>query len=88
MRKSSESSGIARITEMMEHIVLETQACFKFKNTRDSNTYHFYHDALSQLTCEETVNWMKSTTIPGEEQCIYDHQVKPENGLNDMFGKR
>ena len=86
MRKSSAFSGIASITEMIEHIALETQAFFK--NMDYSYTYHFYHDAFSQLTCKETVNWMKSTTIPGEEQCIYNCWVRPENGLNDMFGKR
>ena len=79
-----EFSGIVSITEMIKHIVLETQA--RFKNTEYSNTYHFYHDALTQLTCEETANWMKDTTIPGEERCIYDCWVKPERGLNDVLG--
>ena len=80
MRKSLVFYGIASITEMIKHIVFETQACFK--NTEYSNTYHFYHDALSQLTCKETVNWTKSTTIPGGEQCIYNRWVRSENDLN------
>ena len=31
---------------------------------------------------------MKETLIPGEEKNIYDRWVKPEDGLNDAFGKR
>ena len=31
---------------------------------------------------------MKETIIPGKERSIYDRWVKPENGLNDAFGKR
>ena len=87
MRKSSAFSGIACITEMVKHMVLETQACFKDTEHRD--TYHFYHDALKQLTVDETVEWMKKTKIPGENRTmIYDRWVKPEMGLNDAFGKR
>ena len=86
MRKSAAFSGIVCITEMVKHTVLETQACFA--DTVNKDTYHFYHDALSQLTCDKTVSWMKDTPIPDEEKCIYDRWVKPENGLNDAFGKR
>ena len=86
IRKSAAFSGIVCITKMVKHIALKTQVCFA--DTANKNSYHFYHDALSQLTCDETVQWMKDTTIPGEDTCIYDRWVKPENGLNDAFGKR
>jgi hypothetical protein len=85
-RKSSAFSGCISITELVKHIVLETQKCFKDTNYKD--TYHFYHDALTQLTNEETVSWMKETKVPGESSTIYQRWIKPENGLNDEFGKR
>jgi hypothetical protein len=35
----------------------------------------FYHDALTQLTCASTVNWMK-------EKGYYKYWILPETGLN------
>jgi hypothetical protein len=86
IRKSSAFSGCVSIKELVKHIVLETQKCFK--NTRHSDAYHFYHDALTQLTNEETVKWMKETKVPGETHTIDQRWIKPERGLNDEFGKR
>ena len=71
---------------MLKHIVLQTQGLYK--NTQFADEYYFYHDALSQLTHESCVEWMKMTTIPGESVCMYRRWVKPELGLNDQFGKR
>eukprot|EP00956_Cyclotella_meneghiniana_P020465 scaffold36269_cov40-Cyclotella_meneghiniana.AAC.2 len=82
--KSSTFSGKKCITELVKHIVLETKKCYA-GNKHDA-TYYFYHDALSQLTNALTVEWMKTTKIPGEDKFIYDRWIKPELGLADMYG--
>lgn len=86
IKNSSAFTGVVCITELVKHIVIQTQTLYK--NTRFANAYYFYHDALSQLTHESCVKWMKLTKIPGEDVCIYSRWVKPELGLNDQFGKR
>ena len=82
--KSSTFSGKRCIKELVMHIVLETKKCYA--GTEHEATYYFYHDALSQLTNAATVEWMKTTKIPGEEKTIYDRWVKPELGLADEYG--
>ena len=32
--------------------------------------------------------WMRTTKIPGEDTVVYKQWIKPENDLNDMFGKK
>lgn len=86
IKNSSVFTGVVCITELVKHIVLQAQRLYK--STRFANAYYFYHDALSQLTHESCVKWMKTTIIPGEDVCIYSRWVKPELGLNDQFGKR
>jgi hypothetical protein len=87
IRKTTALSGVKCITELIEHIAIESQQCFS--DTEYYNSYHWYHDALSQLTANETIEYMKNTNIPGEGNTkIFDRWIKPELGLNDKFGKR
>jgi hypothetical protein len=87
IRKTTALSGVKCITELIEHIAIESQQCFS--DTEYYNSYHWYHDALSQLTANETIEYMKNTNIPGEGNIkIFDRWIKPELGLNDKFGKR
>ena len=65
---------------------MQTKKCYK--NTMQKDSYHFDHDALSQLTKKCCVEWMMNTTIPGETTRVYKRWVKPENGLNDHFGPK
>src|SRR4051812_25421669 len=46
------------------------------KGTKYENNWCFYHDVLSQLTCKETIEWMK---LKG----YYKYWVLPKQELND-----
>jgi hypothetical protein len=51
-------------------------------------SYHFFHNALPQLTKKCSIEWMINTTIPGETTPVYKRWVNPENGLNYHFGSK
>lgn len=88
-RKEAKKQALSKcvcITEMVKHIVIHTKEFYK--DTPQADTYYFSHDALSQLTANATVAWMKEITIPGENKTIYDRWLKPELGLNDRFGTK
>ena len=42
---------------MIEHIIMASIKVMK--DTKYEDDWYFYHDALSQLTCKGTVEWMK-----------------------------
>ncbi len=86
IKKSSSFAGVVSIKDMVKHIVIESQKLYK--GTCFERSYHFYHDALSQLTHSSCVQWMKDTLLPGEDRVIYDCWIKPELGLNDQYGSR
>ena len=89
IRKSSSFSGSVCITELVKHVCKQTQQCFQ--DTEHANDWHWYHDALTQLTNARTVQWMKETKIPGDvnpNKTIYERWVVPQNALNDEFGSR
>ncbi len=86
IRKSSAFTGVRCITDLAKHMVIETKKCYE--NTSHKDTYHFYHDALLQLTHDTTLEWMRKTTIPDENTVVYKRWIKPENGLNGSFGPR
>jgi hypothetical protein len=70
-------------------MVTHSKKCYE--NTEHSNTYMFYHNALSVMTAKLCVEWMKQQKIPGEETVVYDRWIKPELGLNNhisSFGGR
>ncbi len=58
------------VTDLVKHIVKQTKKCYQ--NTEHSNTYMFYHDALSLMTANLCVEWMKQQKIPGEETVVYN----------------
>ncbi len=77
------------MTNLVKHIVIQTKKCYQ--DTQHSNTYMFYHDALSLMTANLCVEWTKQQNIPGEEMVVYDRCIKPELGLNNhisTFGGR
>jgi hypothetical protein len=77
------------IIDLVKHIVVLTKKCYQ--DTEHSNTYMFYHKALSLMTAKLCVEWMKQQKIPGEETVVYDRWIQPELGLNNhisTFGGR
>jgi hypothetical protein len=86
IKKSSAFTGVRCITDLVKHMVIKTKKYYE--NTSYKNTYHFYHNALSQLMHDTTVEWMRKTKIPDEKMVVYKRWIKPENGLNDSFGLR
>lgn len=73
--------GTCCITVLIEHMVKESKSILK--GSKWETKMMFYHDALSQLTCEDTKNWMK-------DKGFYDHWVLPKLGLNEgtVFANR
>lgn len=47
------------ITKVIEHIIRESANVFK--GTVHESSWYFYHDALSQMTCVKTKEWMEKT---------------------------
>ena len=45
------------ITDMIDHIVIEYAKTFE--GTKHKNYWVFYHDALSLITADATIAWMK-----------------------------
>jgi hypothetical protein len=73
IKKSTFLSKFVCIKDLVKHIYTETKKCFA--NTEYSNDFFFYHDALSLMTANDTVAWMK-------EENIYKHWFLPELDVN------
>jgi hypothetical protein len=86
MKKSSAFAGKVCITDLVNHMVMQTKKIYE--NTMQKDSYHFSHDALLQLNKKCCVEWMKNTTIPGETTHVYISWAKSENGLNNQFGSK
>ena len=56
LREDIRKSGSVCITELILHMCKATAKAFENTEYRDS--WFFYHDALSQLTCSRTREWM------------------------------
>ena len=65
------------IIDLAKYMVIEAKKCYA--NTEHENTYSIYHDALTQITHESCIQWMKTTFVPGENTLVYNRF---------MFGKR
>ena len=52
----------------------------------EDDNWHFYHDALSQLTHKVSINWMEQTKVPGELKTVFYHWIHSEHDLNKGFG--
>ncbi|RHY93726.1 hypothetical protein DYB35_010310 [Aphanomyces astaci] len=73
MASSGLKSSIC-VTELVEHIVHASAAVMH--NTAHAEDWMFMHDALSQMTCKSTIQWMK-------EKNYHRRWILPELGLND-----
>ena len=62
------------VERMITHMYDETKKMVKDSTSPDN--FFFYHNALSLMTSNETVNWMK-------EKGYYKHWLVPYQGLND-----
>ena len=62
------------VTRLVEHIVHATAKIFQ--GTTHEDTWMFYHDALSQIICRDTLNWMK-------EKDYFKRWILPLEGIND-----
>ncbi|RHY15993.1 hypothetical protein DYB32_010693, partial [Aphanomyces invadans] len=73
MRSAALKTSIC-VTTLIEHIVHASAAVMA--DTVYAGDWVFMHDALSQMTCKSTIEWMKDKN--------YHHRwVLPELGLND-----
>ena len=75
IKKATALAKYVCVKDLVLHIDKESRRAFA--GTRYENDYLFYHDALTQLTDSQCVEWMKSVGI-------YDRWLKPELGCNDV----
>ena len=61
IRDDIRKSGSVCITDLIEHMCTETAAAYK--GTKFEDSWFFYHDALSQLTCKRTREWMQEKDL-------------------------
>ena len=61
------------VQDLVIHIYRETKKIYA--NTPYSSFFLFYHDALSQMNCKDTIDWMR-------EPDILQHWILPEHGYN------
>ena len=73
VNRSTQMSQYACITDLIEHIVAESAKLFE--GTKHEDDWVFYHDALSLMTANERIKWMK-------EKDIYKRWILPVNGLH------
>ncbi len=79
MRASSDMSGHVCITELIMHMV---RTCADHvRGTPYEGKGWFFHDALSQLTCKDTTEWMKTTEFEGRS--VWSYYIHPELGCNE-----
>jgi hypothetical protein len=70
--KSVTLSQYVCITDMVEHIFVESAKLFKV--TKYEHDWSFYHDVLSLMTAKDTIQWMR-------DKGYYKHWVLPVNRL-------
>ena len=73
LNQSPLMSPYCSIKTLVENMVIECTRMFK--GTTHEHDWLFYHDALSLLTVQKAVSWMK-------EQGYYDRWVLPKLGLH------
>lgn len=73
IKQTINMSAYCCITNLVEWII---ELCKKmFEGTSHENNWFFYHDALSQLTAKDTVEWMK-------QKGYYNRWIHPVNQLH------
>ena len=75
LKKTSAFSGGACITDLVQWIASKSRDLYAGTERKDD--WHFYHNALSQLTAAKTITWMKVTIIPGTEISVDKRRIKP-----------
>ncbi|KAL7554754.1 hypothetical protein ACHAWF_018297 [Thalassiosira exigua] len=76
------------IKEMVTHIFKETEKAYS--GTKYAKTWMVYHDALSLMTAEDCIAWMKTQMVDGPNGTrvsYYDKWVLPVLSLNDKYKK-
>ena len=76
IQKCKEFNSIICVKELVRHINEKTKQAYQ--GTKYEDTYLFYHDALSQMTDRDCVEWMR-------EEGILSHWTRPVLGLNDCI---
>lgn len=72
IKECSALSSFSDVRDLAYHIGLETH---------NAGKSWFYHDALSLLTCNDTVEYMKQTKVSGCKKSLYEMWLRPELGL-------
>jgi hypothetical protein len=73
IKQVSQMSAYVCITDLVEHIVAETQRLMK--GTQHEDDWMFHHDALTLMTAKEMIVWMK-------EKGYFERWILPANGLH------
>ena len=76
--KSTALSSIVCITSLIQYMM--TESARVMADTVHSKDWYFYHDALSLMTANQTRQWMKETSIGGENRM--DKWLVPIFGCN------
>ena len=74
IKKVSRMKKWVCVTDLVMHIYETTQNIYK--GTKYEDTFLFYHDALTQMTDKDCLNWMK-------KKGILNRWIRPVLGLND-----
>ena len=61
IKTSAFLSKFVCITDLVTHVYEKTKECFK--DTEYKNDFFFYHDALSLMTANDTMEWMREKDI-------------------------
>ena len=64
------------MSDLVLHVMEETKKAYK--GTKYEDTYLFYHNALSQMTDNETIEWMRA-------EGLLHRWIRPVLGLNDSI---
>ena len=78
IKSTTALSSHANIQDLILHIVNESQEIMN--GTRFEKSWYFYHDALSQLTANDTKEWMRNTVVSGKK--IIDRWLVPMNDIS------
>ena len=79
IKKTQAFTKICSVKDLILHMFSETKKFFA--DTTYHENFFFYHDALTQMTDDKCVAWMK-------ENGIYDHWIKPVLGCNEVVEGR
>jgi hypothetical protein len=76
IKQSPTLRGYVSVKELVEHIVEASAAVMR--GTKHEEDWYFYHDALSQMTAKDTMDWMR-------EKDYLKRWILPMHKLNDDY---